>query len=457
MIEINFLTVFDQFRYITGLLISVFLFCIYAVPKKNFFLTRVIIGYCVGLVGAMSYLPLYNYIHSNPHNGVLVSVPYWFFMSFVPVVFCNFCFEMRIGSTLLRCLIGSTVESMVTTIVRNLIVLTCFPEFPEKYTFLYVIVTVAIYVVSYYCAYRFVAKKMQKDDGELYVNVPQTTITFLCIYIFYIATIATAKLICENIILPLQQSDSFVGIFYFLRYFSVAIMVLLNLCMLIIVYYVYEVVVLQNEKRFFNQLLTEKQAQYEFSKENIELINRKCHDLKHQLKALEVANENEREEMIRETRKAMKFYDAVVKTGNEVLDTILTEKSVLCANRNIKLSCMANTNHLERIRVIDLYTMLGNAIDNAIECVDHFTNDEKKVISLSVKEQGKMIYISVENYYEGTIKFHRGYPVTQKKDKQNHGFGVKSIHMIAKRYGGDIRVSTQNQIFLLQIIIPVSK
>ena len=107
--------------------------------------------------------------------------------------------------------------------------------------------------------------------------------------------------------------------------------------------------------------------------------------------------------------------------------------------------------------MIDLYTMLGNAIDNAIESVDHFTNEDKKVISLSVKEQGKMIYISVENYYEGTIKFHRGYPITHKKDKQNHGFGLKSIHMIAKRYGGDIRVSTQNQIFLLQIIIPISK
>lgn len=156
---------------------------------------------------------------------------------------------------------------------------------------------------------------------------------------------------------------------------------------------------------------------------------------KHQLKALEVAGEDERQEMLQEMKKAVVFYDAAVHTGNEVLDTILTEKSVLCVNRNIRLSCMADTNRLGHMRVIDLYTMLVNAIDNAIECVDRFADDEKKVISLLVREQGGMLYISVENYFEGELVLRNGYPVTSKKDQANHGFGVKSIRMIAKRYG----------------------
>lgn len=177
---------------------------------------------------------------------------------------------------------------------------------------------------------------------------------------------------------------------------------------------------------------------------------------KHQLKALEVAGEDERQEMLQETKKAVVFYDAAVHTGNEVLDTILTEKSVLCVNRNIRLSCMADTNRLEHMRVIDLYTMLGNAIDNAIECVDRFADDEKKVISLSVREQGGMLYISVENYFEGELMLRNGYPVTSKKDQANHGFGVKSIRMIAKRYGWRYPGEQAEPYFLLQIIIPAA-
>ncbi|WP_442911407.1 ATP-binding protein [Lachnoclostridium sp. An169] len=100
--------------------------------------------------------------------------------------------------------------------------------------------------------------------------------------------------------------------------------------------------------------------------------------------------------------------------------------------------------------------MLGNAIDNAIESVDRISDAEKKTISLSIKDQGKMLYVSVENYYEGEIVIRGGYPVTHKKDKENHGFGVKSIQLIARRYGGDIRVSTAHHIFLLQIILPTA-
>ena len=168
-----------------------------------------------------------------------------------------------------------------------------------------------------------------------------------------------------------------------------------------------------------------------------------------------MAGDEERRELIRETKRAVDFYDAVVKTGNEALDTILTEKSVYCVNRSIRLSCTVNTDRLSGMQVTDLYTLLGNAIDNAIESVEKLEDPDKKVISLTIRSQGQMLHISLENYYEGTIALRDGYPVTSKPDRENHGYGVRSIRLIAQKYGGDIQIAAQNQIFSLQILLPV--
>ena len=219
-------------------------------------------------------------------------------------------------------------------------------------------------------------------------------------------------------------------------------------------WYVYQHTALQAEKEIITRLAQDRKSQYEFSKENIEMINRKTHDLKHQLQALAMVSDDERKRQLQETSRAIDFYDAVVKTGNEALDILLTEKSVYCANRQIRLSCMVNTRQLDKIKLVDLYTLLGNALDNAIESVERIENPEQKVISLSIMDQGNMLYIQLENYYEGTLQMQDGLPRTRKRDIENHGYGLKSIRSIVHAYGGRIEVRTEDHIFYLEIVIP---
>ena len=184
------------------------------------------------------------------------------------------------------------------------------------------------------------------------------------------------------------------------------------------------------------------------------MINRKTHDLKHQLQALAMVSDDERKRQIQETSRAIDFYDAVVKTGNEALDILLTEKSVYCANRQIRLSCMVNTRQLQKIKLVDLYTLLGNALDNAIESTERISDPERKVISLSILDQGNMLYIQLENYFEGELQMQDGLPRTRKKDAENHGYGLKSIVNIVHSYDGKIEVRTEGEIFYLEIMIP---
>ena len=88
---------------------------------------------------------------------------------------------------------------------------------------------------------------------------------------------------------------------------------------------------LQHELDVQQQLWHKSREQYQLSAENVDLINRKCHDLKHQIAALRrISDRREREESIQALEQSVMIYDSVVKTGNDILDTVLTEKSLLC-------------------------------------------------------------------------------------------------------------------------------
>ena len=201
-------------------------------------------------------------------------------------------------------------------------------------------------------------------------------------------------------------------------------------------------------------LQSEKEKQYEYSKQNMDVINQKCHDLKQQIQALRFSRDEEKEKMYQETQNAADFFDYVVKTDNEMLNTILTEKGLICHNKRIRLTCTVNGGDFSRISVIDLYTMLSNALDNAIECVEKYEEEEKKIISVHISQVGAMNCIMIENYFEGELNFRNGQLVTSKEDTAYHGFGVRSIQMLVKKYKGDMRISHSNHTFSLQIMLP---
>ena len=133
--------------------------------------------------------------------------------------------------------------------------------------------------------------------------------------------------------------------------------------------------------------------------ENVELINRKCHDLKHQIAALkQISDQSQRVSTIRSLEESVMIYDSIVETGNHILDTILTEKSLLCEARGITLTCVADGTALDFMDEMDLCTLFGNALDNAIESVEKLPDPERRLIHLSVSRQRGFLHIRVENY-----------------------------------------------------------
>lgn len=225
------------------------------------------------------------------------------------------------------------------------------------------------------------------------------------------------------------------------------------ICCIVAMYLQFEVALkrkLEDTLDRVEQMWHQAKEQYAVSKENVEMINVKCHDLKHQIRTLRKGGEIN-PDVLADLENRIKIYDAEIKTGNVALDTILSEKSLICTKNNIKLSCIVDGEKLGFIKEEDIYALFGNIIDNAIEAVTS-VEESKRVISLSVKTVNSFLTIRESNYYEHEIKFVGDMPETHKPDKRYHGFGLKSIKYICEHYNGELTISAENNIFDLSIL-----
>lgn len=195
---------------------------------------------------------------------------------------------------------------------------------------------------------------------------------------------------------------------------------------------------------------------YQLSKQSIELVNQKYHDLKHQIEIIRLENAGSNKlSYLDQIEQDIKFYEAQNKTGNNTLDTILTAKSLQCHELGITLTCVADGQALSFMDPIAISALFGNALDNAIESVRKTPDPEKRLINLSIAPKKHFLRIRIKNYFEGQLHFENGLPATSKKDKQYHGFGLKSMQATVKKYHGSMTIETQNNWFELCILFPL--
>lgn len=209
---------------------------------------------------------------------------------------------------------------------------------------------------------------------------------------------------------------------------------------------------LLQEVAYLKYSIKQGQRQYEISKDTIDLINVKIHDIKYKINSVLQEQKDVPEEVIEDLRKSVRIYDSNIETGNEFLNVFITDKSLYCEQNGITLSCMVDGDKLDFMDAGDLYCLFGNIMDNALESVMKIEKKEKRIISLSVKAKNDMLFIQTENYYTGDIEFKDGLPRTTKGDTGWHGFGMQSIRMIVQKYGGELTSYVMDDVFYLNIL-----
>lgn len=211
---------------------------------------------------------------------------------------------------------------------------------------------------------------------------------------------------------------------------------------------------LEQDQAILHQMLHQQAKQQTLTKETVNLINLKCHDLKKQIKALRYLDYNERNALIGEITNAVNIYGSIAKTGNEALDLILTEKSLLCESKHIVIRYMVDPVSLSLMDSLDIWSLFGNALDNAIEAVEKEA-EEQRAIRLDIRRKNQFLIICIENFCSRKIDFSDGLPITGK-DTSFHGYGTKSILYVVSKYGGNCTLTQDDGIFRVNILFPLS-
>lgn len=405
-------------------------------PRRGCFPLRMAAGVSICLL--LSYaVPIRSF--SSPGASMLTFA--WLFGC--TVLSLLLCYQCSVWNILFAAIAGYLAEHFVSqtgNLMRLFPVVKAISE-PAQDAVCNLIPLLIFYPLFYFCFARHIHRGEHPNvDNKKLILIAGLSLV-LCILISVLALDSQQYL--AVLALPVQN------LIFFIEY-SYAM-----LCCVVVLMLLFGILTqrkLQTDLTLTQYLLHQEQEQYRISKENIELINIRCHDLKHQISAL---RENATEESIREIERAVLIYDSVVKTGNNVLDVILTEKSLYCQQHQIRFTCIVDGGHLNLIETSDLYSLFGNLVDNAIEALEKLEDVQMRNLSLNVKQVGQYLVIWIENPYSGQLRFVDGLPQTTKQDREYHGYGMKSIQMLVNKYKGTLLIDAADQLFRIKIVLPV--
>lgn len=205
---------------------------------------------------------------------------------------------------------------------------------------------------------------------------------------------------------------------------------------------------LHRELEAMDNVLHRQYEQYQQSKESIRLINRHCHDLKLQIAAIRAEQDpGKQAAALDQMESGIRMYEAQNKTGNPVLDTLLTAKSLYCQQHDINFTCVADGHLLDFMPTGDICTIVGTALDNATESVQTLADPEKRLIRVAIYAQHGFVMLRFENYCETEVKLDAdGMPP--------HGYGVRTVRAAAQKYSGTVTVHCEDNWFILRILLP---
>lgn len=420
----------------------------YPLPKRNHYWLRavlaVIIGYGFGLL--LHYFMLLAMQNSIRGSAGVFLVAALFFCTFVYGILAEwFCQKISFREAFFIACVGYTARHMLYLLTNILDTFYIFPTFSGmvngvKRDLIHYGFLLAFYVVFSPFLYML-HKKIQKDP-EIVLSTNQNLV---------IAGFA----VLFDIIFNLFRSSSNMSAI------NTVMMIMMNFfaCFLILLlmFNFLSNSKLEREVAIENQLRKEEAKQSKITQETIDAINIKTHDLRHQLRDLADGNSTISPEEIKSLEEETRIYDTRLRTGNHSVDVILQEKSLLAKNRQIIFHCMVDGTALTFLKNEDTYSLFGNLLNNALDAAYEVQPAEKRYILLKIRKIAGGCSIYEENSYQGERKFKDGLLETTSKNKDLHGYGLRSIGNVVKQYDGTMQIDAKNGVFTFQAFFPLPK
>ena len=405
-------------------------------PRKEHFLIRI-------LVTVACYMAIAALYPSTRSTAISNSLMFGcFFILSIPL--SKWCYQITWNSCLFCVVAGYSIQHIASILYNMIITLGVFGTSASLYSFapvqldvIQIMLFLESYLLVYVGMYCWFVRHLPRD-GKLSINSP---------FLFCLISLMLLVEIVLNSLLIERQSVS-MDMVYFIC--GSVTNLLCTICVLMIMFGQLLRKNLENEHEVLKQLRRQEKRQYSISKETIDMINIKCHDMKHQIHQLRHSG-SITNEALKEVENSIDIYDSIVKTGCDALDVILAEKSPFCQKNSISINCIVDGEKLSFIRETDIYSLFGNLLDNAIRSVMEL-EEEKRVISLTVKSRGQLLSVNSHNLYTGELHFENGIPKTTNSNKDIHGFGIKSMMMTVQKYGGNLSLQANDGTFNVNIL-----
>jgi len=219
---------------------------------------------------------------------------------------------------------------------------------------------------------------------------------------------------------------------------------------------------LREELAAITGVLRRQFEHYRSSRESMDMVNRKYHDLKHQVAVIRAELDPAKQAgYLRQLEDGLQGFEALHQTGSPVLDTVLHTRAVFCAENGITLTCVADGALLNFMDVMDVCSVFGNALDNAVESVMKLPDPAQRLIRVALYAQNNFVILRVENFYDDSrpLTLIDGLPATTKHEHNPdgsplHGFGLKSVRYVAEKYAGSMTINTEDAWFILRVLLP---
>ena len=206
---------------------------------------------------------------------------------------------------------------------------------------------------------------------------------------------------------------------------------------------------LHQELSAMDNVLHRQYEQYKRSKEGIELINSRYHELKVQIADIRAQRDRAKQDAaLAKMENSILQYEAENKTGNPVLDILLTAKTMECQQENITITSVADGRMLGFLTIRELCTIVGVALDNAIAAVRAEPDPEKRLIKVAVYSQGGFAMLRFEHYTEAA-------PALDADGLPKQGSDLKSVRTTAQQHGGSMTMHWENNWCTLRILFPL--
>lgn len=200
-------------------------------------------------------------------------------------------------------------------------------------------------------------------------------------------------------------------------------------------------------------ILERQQMQFQQKLEHIDEVNRKYHDMKNIFLYLEThSGREEVQSQVQKLLDEIRPYETCIATGNEAIDILLNEKLAVCQQKKITCVPYVDGTMLDFVEPMDLCTIFGNALDNAIESSSQIPEESDRQISIRVTKKGNSVALTFRNTYAKCPKITGGLPATTKEDKKNHGYGLGNIRYVMDKYHGELNCRIEGEEFVLTLL-----